>query len=226
MRPIPLLALSLLAALAGGCAHVNEFRPARADQAAPDEPGSAYVEAGGVRAWVRAGDWRGWPDDLEARVTPVEVFLENQGPDALAIRPELFTLRTPGGFRAQALEPDQVQRMVASAWRREAVYFHSGFYGFYPWPAWPVRHHRVYPYAWWGWYPPPMVVVTEPAPAAPPGPPPVGQGTLERGGHVSVLLLFPIPAERLERFQLSVALRTPAGEDGGALEVELARAAR
>ena len=89
-----------------------------------------------------------------------------------------------------------------------------------------MRHHRVYPYAWWGWYPPPVVVVTEPAPATPPGPPPVGQGTLERGGHVSVLLLFPVPAERLDRFQLSVALRTPAGEDRGALEVEMARAPR
>ena len=107
--------LTVLAVLLGGCVHVSEFRPARADQAAPDEPGSAYVEAGGVRAWVRAGDWHGWPDDLEDRVTTVEVFLENQGPDALAVRPELFTLRTPGGFRAQALEPDQVQRIVSSA---------------------------------------------------------------------------------------------------------------
>lgn len=222
--------LAALALLLAGCTHVNQFRPARADQAVAEEPAAAFTQGGGVRAWVRAGDWRGWPEDLEDRVTPVEILLENQGPAPLAIRPSLFTLRTPGGFRAQALEPVEVQRLVASVWSAHAaVFVHPGFYGYYPWPGYPVRPYRGYPYAWWGYEPffpwGPPVAVVQPVPAAPPsGPPPVAAGTLERAGRVSLLLIFPVPASQLAAFDVVVELVTPAGEPLGTLEVAMVRA--
>jgi hypothetical protein len=219
MRASLLLAMTVLQA---GCVHVSHFHPARAEQAVQGEPASAFTESAGVKAWVRAGDWRGWPEDLEDRMTPVEVSLDNQGAQALDVKPSHFGLLAPNGFRYQALEPEQVQRLVASSWPvRTSVYFHHGYYGAYPWPGFPVRYGHFYPYTWWGWYPVP-VLVSPPAP--PPGPPPAPQGTLERGGQVSLLLLFPVPAASLPGFELTADLVTPGGERLGTLQVALVRA--
>lgn len=218
MRTIPLLVPALLLS---GCVHVSHFRPASPTQAVEGEPAAGFAEVAGVKAWIRAGDWRGWPDDLEARATPVEVYLENQGTVPLSVKPARFSLLAPGGFRYQALEADQVHRLVSEAWRTApSVYFHYGFYGAYPWPGFPVRHRHLYPYAWWGWYPAPVVVVPTPPPA---GPPPVFEGTLEPGGHVSLLLLFPVPADRLGGFEVAAELVTPAGASVGTLRLSMVR---
>jgi hypothetical protein len=220
MRFRPALAL---AALLAGCVHTTHFRPVLAEQAVQGQPESATAETAGVRIWARAGEWSGWPDDLEERLTPVEAYVENRSGKALRIRPEHFSLLAPGGFRYQALEARDVPRWLGPAWRpRTTVYFYYGAYGAYPWPGFRHWGGPWYPYAWWGWWGGPYAY-PPPAPPSPPRPGP--EGTLESGGQVSVLLLFPVPAQSLSGLELDAELVEPGGQRLGSLRLSFARAA-
>ena len=69
MRLVPCLLLVLAACVHGP----TKFFPARPDEAVEGNAEAATAEGSGVRLTVHAGDWRGSPDDLEERLTPVEV---------------------------------------------------------------------------------------------------------------------------------------------------------
>ena len=216
MRATPCLALVLTA-----CAHASaHFYPANPEGAVPDQPEAATAEAAGVRLTVHAGDWRGSPDDLEDRITPVEVYLENESGKAIRVGPEHFGLLAQNGFRYQPLDPREVQRLARSSYRGTVVYY--GFYGAYPWPGfWRPYRHRFYPYMGWGWYGAPAVAYVEPPASV--QPPPATRGTLENGGNISLLLFFPVPAASLARIELTANLVDQAGTPLGTVRVPLVR---
>jgi hypothetical protein len=217
MRSFPcILALAL-----SGCAYQHAvFGPASPDQAVEGQPEAATAEAAGVRITVHAGDWGGSPKDLEERLTPVEVFIENGSGRALLVRPEYFGLVGPNGFRYQALEPGEVQRRAAA--QRDGVAY-VGVYGAYPWPGfWRPWRHGFYPYVWWGWYGP-VYPYWGPPPPARVEPQPSPRGTLEPGGSVSVLLFFPVPSLELPRLELRVDLEAESGSEIGTIRVQLVR---
>lgn len=213
-------ALAALMLGLAGCAHATHFYPALPRQTVPGQPEEASAQAAGVGMIVHAGDWRGRPEDLEDRLTPVEAFIENGSGKALRIAPELFGLTAPNGFRYQALDPSEVSRLAGPAYRDGSA-FYLGFYGAYPWPGFSAPwRHPFYPFAWWGWsvapygyWAPPQG--TEPRPSP--------RGTLQAGGSVSVLLFFPVPARSLERLEFSAELVDVDGQRFGSLHFPLAR---
>jgi hypothetical protein len=214
------LALAIALALSGCAYHHAVFGPALPAEVVEGQPESASAEAGGVRLTVHAGDWGGSPGDLEERLTPAEVFIENGSGKALLITPEHFSLVAPNGFRYQAMEPGVVQRLAAA--RRDGVAY-VGVYGAYPWPGtWGPWGFGFYPYVWWGWYGPvypywgwvpPVRVNPQPSP----------RGTLEPGGSASLLLFFPVPSLELPRFELRAELETEGGARLGAVRVQMVR---
>ena len=185
----------------GGCVHAaSHFRPALPDQAVAGQPEAGIGTAAGVRLMATAGDWRGWPDDLEEHLTPVEVLVENRSGRSLRIRHDAFGLVDAHGFRHPALDPREVHRYLSPYGPSTYVYFHYGFFGAYPWPGFYYPWaYPYYPYSWWG--PWGVGVWAEPsrgAYAPRPGP----EGALEDGGQVSILLFFPVPALELPSLEL------------------------
>jgi hypothetical protein len=216
-----LLPLALAAAAVAGCVHPVRFLPASAAFAVAEQPDAATAVRDGVRLVVHVGGWRGAPDDLDDRVTPVEVWVENDSGRPLRIGPEQFTVLAPHGFRYQALEPQEVQRLAAPAYGSGVVVY-PGYYGAYPWPGgWgPWHHPGVYPWAWWGWGGPPVVYYQPPA-ATPP--PPTPRGTLESGGSISLLLFFPVPARSLGALEVVADLADDRGQPVTTIRVPLVR---
>jgi hypothetical protein len=185
----------------GGCVHaVSHFRPALPDQAVAGQPEAGIATAAGVRLVATAGDWRGWPDDLEEHLTPVEVLIENRSGRSIRIRHDAFGLVDANGFRHPALDPREVRRTLLPYGPHAYVHFHYGFFGAYPWPGFYFPWaYPYYPYSWWG--PWGVGIWAEPswgAYAPRPGP----EGALENGGQVSVLLFFPVPALELPGLDL------------------------
>jgi hypothetical protein len=210
-----------LALALSGCAyHHAVFGPALPGQAVEGQPESATAEAAGVRITVHAGDWTGSPQDLEERLTPVEVFIENGSGRALRVSPELFSLVAPDGFRYQALEPGEVQRRAAA---QRAGVAYVGVYGAYPWPGfWRPWRHGFYPYVWWGWYGPAYPYWGS-VPPEEVNPQPSPKGAIEPGGSASVLLFFPVPSLELSRLELRAELVTDTGAKLGIIRVQMVR---
>ncbi|HZZ85852.1 MAG TPA: hypothetical protein VFE30_15060 [Anaeromyxobacteraceae bacterium] len=112
----PLL-LAGVAALAG-CGHAATvgFRPDGGAAGAP-----AVAEAEGVRLTARAEPWRGWPDDLQERLTPIRIRLENRGARVLRVGYENLQLQTDTGLRYIALPPETVSRLLGLGARQPFV---------------------------------------------------------------------------------------------------------
>jgi hypothetical protein len=196
--------IAVAASLALACSHATAFRPALAEQSVPQHPGTASGEAAGVRLATRAGGWDGWPGNLEDRLTPVEVTVENRSGRTLRIRPEEFRLIAPNGFRYTAMSPADVGQAVAALVRdRYGPAWSAGFYAGPPWAwgwqrwGWPWYGFAAYPYAYGPW--PPYWLSGE---LPQPGP----QGALQDGGQITVRLFFPLPARTLPRFELTADL--------------------
>ena len=108
MSPAPPRFSAVLAAalLLAGCGHAAtaRFRPA--------DGSSGVAEASGVRLTARAEPWHDWPDDLQERLTPIWIRLENHGTRALWVGYGSLQLQTDKGLRYIALAPRTVARMV------------------------------------------------------------------------------------------------------------------
>ena len=218
MRPAT-LRLAVAPLLAAACVHPVRFHPAAPEQAVAGQPDSASAEQGGVRVVVHAGGWRGAPDDVEDRLTPIEVYVENDSGRAVKIGPEYFGLVAENGFHYQPLDPREVQRVASPAYGSGAVVYY-GYYGAYPWPGFwsPWHRHRFYPWAWSDWYGPPVAYY---APATPP--PPAPRGALQDDGHISLLLFFPVPARSLSFMEVTADLVDEAGRPIATLRLPLLR---
>ncbi|HET9553493.1 MAG TPA: hypothetical protein VFP50_11040 [Anaeromyxobacteraceae bacterium] len=204
------------AVLAAGCAHVAPLRPAQSDQAAPGDPQSAAAELAGVRLTVRPDDWRGWPDDLDQYVTPVEVLVENKSGKELDLAPRLFSLIGPDGRRYATLGPGDVRRHLRAYRRWYGGPYYPGWFGVYPWPGFYRPWLEPYPYYWW-----------DPWPAGPPAQPvprPSSATSLLDGGHASVLLFFAVPADELPSLTVEARLVAVGGEQLGEVRLPFVRA--
>lgn len=208
MRALPLLAAALLA---GGCVAHHRYAALAPAQALAGDPFAAQAEAEGVRVVARAGDWRGWPETLEERLTPVGVMVENRSGKALRIRPESFELVDPGGFRYRALGTADLQREFSylGGWRWHGWY--GPWLGFWDWPGWPA--YEPYPGTWGAWW------YVEPTP-----PPQRAEGTLQDEGRLRAWLFFPVPTGALPHFELVVELVDEAtGRGFGAVRISFLR---
>ncbi len=211
-------------ALTCACATLPPFRAVDPAQAVPREPDAASVDAGGVRITVRPGSWSGTSRDLEDVLTPVEIAIENRSGRALQVRPDAFGLVAPNGFRYAALEPRAVRRLLAPYTGGPGWYY--GFYGVYPWPGFYQPWGAFYPYSWWGPWGPYGPYYGPPYPPAPPPRALATKGTLEDGGHVSLLLLFPVPATSLSSIVFEANLLDPSGAPVSAARAPFAREGR
>ncbi|HYQ81867.1 MAG TPA: hypothetical protein VEP68_10200 [Anaeromyxobacteraceae bacterium] len=205
--------LALAAALLStGCVVHYRYGALAPEQAVPGQPFGAQAEGHGVRVVAHAGDWQGWPENVEDRLTPVAVTVENRSGKALRLGPDAFGLLDPGGFRHRALTTPEVQREFA--W--------LGGWGWYGWYGW----YGPWPYAWWGWppygpYPGPWGGYWYGQPSPPPG---RVEGTLQDGGRFTAWVFFPVPTASLPRFDLLLRLVDDAsGKPFGAVRLSFLR---
>ncbi len=175
---------------------------------------------------VRASGWRGWPDDLQDQLTPVELAIRNGSGQPVRIRPDLFDIVLADGSRHPALAPGDLRRILSTSRARFGPTFYTGYYGMYPWPGFYAPWGSFYPYVWtYSWY----GLRGAGPPAAPSGygrgadlrPSP--EGTLESGGTASVMLFFDVPADRQKSFTFEAKLEDAAGQALGTVRVPFAR---
>ncbi len=221
---VPVTTVSLLLALCACMAPLRPFRPGDAAQAVPREPDAASATVAGVRVTVRPGSWSGWPYDLERRLTPVEVVIENGSGGPLDVRLQGFGLVGPDGSRHEPLEAQAVRRRFTPV--PPSVAFYYGYYGVYPWPGFYEPWTSWYPYMWWGFRP---GEINPPVPPHAYGPPlPARQemapeGTLEKGRRVSLLLFFAVPARSLRSLTFEAHLADPSGKPVGDVRLPFVR---
>lgn len=103
------LCAAIVAAAAGGCA--AELEPAPGAELVAED--AAIEREAGVEIVAAADAWRGYPDDLDAMLTPVLVTITNNSEADLQIRYEYFTLDYPAGGHFAALPPFQISGTTA-----------------------------------------------------------------------------------------------------------------
>jgi hypothetical protein len=216
---LPLSALLLSAA----CVTLPPLAPSLPSQLVEADPRSASAEVASVRITAHPDDWAGYPSELDERVTPIELFIENGSAKELEVRHTLFALELPTGFRYAALGPAELRQILRSASDYGAGgYWYYGAFGVYPWPGMYLPRRHYYPYLWWGdpWFggyllPPPPTLVPPVAPTP--------SGTLAPGGKVSVLVFFPIPAKELRAFTFEARILASDGTALGTLQLPFGR---
>ncbi|MCY1046692.1 hypothetical protein OV208_35640 [Corallococcus sp. bb12-1] len=113
MRAQGLGAAALL--LITGCAAETKLRPTPEAGVLRSGEGSAITEQAGVKLVADGSAWRGHPSDLERRLTPVYVRLENQGERPLKLQYRGFALiGQESRFRYTALAPLSLQKAMSS----------------------------------------------------------------------------------------------------------------
>ncbi len=207
------------------CATLPPLRPLDPAQAVPNEKSAGTAFSDGVRIIVRPAKWSG-SDDIEAYLTPIEIGIHNGGARALQVRPSSFSLWAPGGFRYDAMSPQDVRQVLGpmhGAWGGYGYAFVPWGYPFAPWAG---------PYGgWWGWggFGPspfwgPVVSYGGPGYRIPSHA--LAQGTVDPNGNATVLVFFPVPADKLDAFQLDASLADTSGQKVADLRVPFVREGR
>lgn len=217
-----LAAVALLAALAlGGCAHMR-LRPAPDARPVPQLPLAAEAEASGLRIVVQPDAWRGEPEGLERKITPMKVTIVNHGGKPVRICYEDFALDTGQGVIYTPLPPLDIKGEVTQ-YADRPVYVPRfvivpgfGYRGFYlaPWYMPYYRGMRVWGTPWafssryYDTYYPRWTVklptedMIEQA---------IPEGVIEPGGSVTGFLYFPALEGDLERVTFRANLSGPRG---------------
>jgi hypothetical protein len=204
MRSAPLV---LAAALA--CASApQQLRPSDPAQTVAGEPLAGAASAAGVRVTVRPAAASGWI--VDDRLTPVEVVIDNRSGRNLLLRPERFAVVMPDGARADALTREEIRRRYGPSVGDETD---------------PIRVYQRSPtgvvYFPWANLPPGWVGIVPAATLAPSAT--LARKDLASGSAARVLLLFGLPAARLDRFELQAELVDPAGEPVATIRVPFER---
>ncbi|CAM3737827.1 hypothetical protein G4177_01230 [Corallococcus sp. ZKHCc1 1396] len=234
MRAHGLGAAALL--LVAGCAAETKLRPSPEAGVLQDGKSGAVTEQAGVRLVADGSAWRGYPSDLERRLTPVYVRLENQGERALKLQyPGFALVGAESRFRYTALAPLSLQKAVSSrddgapdassaviapAGRWRVGVGVGSAYGYRP------RRGFVPPYYGpWGspFYDPYLYgrpQCQEPLPTEDMINNALPEGTLEPGGTLEGFLYFQGVASREDAVTLQVKLvDAESGEPFGALDI-------
>ena len=236
---------SLMALLAAaGCMRETQLRPLAAAQTLAGDESAAVAEEAGVRLVADGHAWKGNPSNLEQRVTPVEVRLENHSGRPLRVTYEDFALEGQSRFRYSAIPPLALRDTAVSlapesgtggsasvglAWSSGwGPYSHRyGFGGFghrgrfWGWPGgW---YDPFWGGSFYGPYPYPYRYYSEPLPTKDMLNRALPEGTLEDGGAVAGFLYFQGVADREQRVTLQARLvEARTGEGSGSLALPLA----
>lgn len=200
------------------CIPEAQLQPRPDARSLAGDTSAAVAETAGVRLIADGAAWKGHPGNLERRLTPVKVFLENRSGRTLSIRPGLFALVGESRFQYAALSPqEQVHEGGPVCTAGYMPMYSWGVYaGWGPFIGWP-RHapwHTWWPgpYSYWDpfygpWYgPPPYVRCEEPLPTKDMRARALPEGTLENGGTVAGFLYFPKVTDRERQVLLQAQL--------------------
>ncbi len=232
-RGLRRLGLGLGCVLVGtiaGCIHEPQLQPQPNARALAGEPSAAVAEAAGVRLIADGAAWKGHPSNLERRLTPVEIRLENQSGRSLSVRYSLFDLLGASHFQYAALAPMSMKN-APDAQPHCVVGYMPGYWSLGATWAWGPHRGWGYGYPWWpGPYygpfydpfygPTPYVQCDEPLPTRDMVKQALPEGTLENGGTVSGFLYFQGVGEREPQVILQARLVDAAtGEPFGQLTI-------
>ncbi|QAT81969.1 hypothetical protein EJ065_0360 [Corallococcus coralloides] len=218
--------------LMAGCAAETKLRPVPEAGVLQGGKSSAITEEAGVRLTADGSAWQGSPSDLERRVTPVYVRLENHGDRPLRLQYKDFALvGQESRFRYSALPPLSLRRASSSrdteepARIRPAVYPRGGMwvgggYGYGPWRGWGPGWYG----GPWGWgspfYGPYPYHYEQPLPTEDMLNNALPEGTLEPGGTQEGFLYFQGVAHRENAVTLQLRLvDAQTGEPFGSLGI-------
>lgn len=207
-----------------GCIPQAQLRPSPEAQALAQEPAAAVTEQAGIRLVADAAAWKGRPGNLERRLTPVEVRLENRGERPLRIRYEQFDLLGGSRFQYTAMAPLSVKDDGSSRTRcvaaMDPLYWHNtwgwrGPLGWRrPWGLGPFYGPFYSPYY------APSVACEDPLPTQDMLKQALPEGTLAPGGSISGFLYFQGITEREREVVLQARLvDAETGEKFGELGI-------
>jgi hypothetical protein len=75
--------------------------------------------AAGVRVGAHAGAWQWGPSDIETKVTPILIELQNDGQTPVQVRYDRITLRDSLGHRFAAMPPYDIDGTLSQAYTVE-----------------------------------------------------------------------------------------------------------
>ncbi|HEX8697999.1 MAG TPA: hypothetical protein VF815_04130 [Myxococcaceae bacterium] len=229
-RGLWVVALGLLA----GCIPEARLQPLPEAQSLVGDTSAAVAEAQGVRLVADGAAWDSYPQNLERRLTPVEVRLENHSGRPLSIRYEHFDVEGSSRFQYAAIPPmslDEATRnnfpVCAARYSPQTWDYRWGWYG-RGWARTPLSLEWPNPF-----YDPlydpfftPNVRCEEPLPTQDMLKQALPEGTLENGGTVAGFLYFQGVTEREKQVTLQAQLvDARTGEPFGSLSIpfEVAR---
>jgi hypothetical protein len=214
-----------------GCIPEAQLQPRSDAHSLAGDTSAAVAVAAGVRLIADGAAWKGHPGNLERRMTPVEVRLENQSGRTLSIRYELFDLVGESRFHYAALSPPEMEEApdagptcvagympgyswgLHMSWGAGWGWYHSPWYPWWPGPY----YDPFYPPPYW---PPPYVRCEEPLPTEDMLKRALPEGRLENGGTVAGFLYFQGVADRERQVILQARLvDANTGEGLGALTI-------
>lgn len=218
--------------LMAGCAAETKLRPVPEAGVLQGGKSSAITEEAGIRLTADGSAWQGSPSDLERRVTPVYVRLENHGDRPLRLQYKDFALvGQESRFRYSALAPLSLRRASSSrdteepASIRPAMYpagrvWVGGGYGYGPWRGWGPGWYG----GPWGWgspfYGPYPYYYEQPLPTEDMLNNALPEGTLEPGGTQEGFLYFQGVAHRENAVTLQLNLvDAQTGEPFGSMGI-------
>jgi len=206
----------MLALIAAGCVTEPQLQPRPDAHSLGNDPSAAIAEAKGVRLVADGADWKGSPSNLERRLTPVRVWLDNHSGRTLSVRYAVFDLLGESRFQYAALSPgkmaeanDAQPRCVAGYspgyWSMGLTWGWGGYPG-YPWHSswWPGLYYDPFYAPFYG--PPPYVRCDEPLPTHDMVKQALPEGTLENGGSIAGFLYFQGVGERERQVILQARL--------------------
>jgi hypothetical protein len=210
----------VLAGVLAGCIHEPQLQPRADAKSLAGDPSAAVAEAAGVRLIADGAAWNGDPSNLEGRLTPVAIWLENNSGRTLTIRYSSFDLQGGSRFQYAALGPVNM-RNVAEAQPRCVTGYAPGYWSLgFGW-GWGPFYGARYGYPWaapWGpspyydpfyapfYGPTPYVQCDKPLPTQDMVQRALPAGTLENGGSVSGFLYFQGVSARERQVTLQASL--------------------
>ncbi|MDY7228933.1 hypothetical protein [Hyalangium rubrum] len=228
-RGLWVIAIGILA----GCIPEARLQPLPEARSLAGEPSAAVAESFGVRLIADGASWKGRPGNLERRLTPVEVRLENHSGRPLKIQYEFFDIEGASRFHYAAIPPTSLDEATADstpvctasrpawgmslAWGTHRPWGWRRWGGYGPWgPGWSSPFYDPF-------YDPfyrPYVQCEEPLPTQDMLDRALPEGTLENGGIISGFLYFQGVAERERQVTLVARLvDARTGEPVGTLSI-------